>query len=55
MESDLRQKLVDIKDELTEIIPQLEWELEETSICELKEARIVIWSKIQELDLVNNE
>jgi hypothetical protein len=51
MESDLRQQLVDIKDKITEIIPKLEWELEETSIEELREAKIIIWWKVQELDL----
>lgn len=52
MNENLRQELVDIKDKLTEIIPKLEWELETSSIDELNESKIIIGSKIHELDVV---
>jgi dynactin complex subunit len=54
MESDLRDRLADINDELKEIIPQLEWKLDETEIAEVKEARIMLGSTVHLLDIEEN-
>ena len=56
MEDEIRQELVDIKDMLTDIIPKIEENniLDNEGLNELKETRIVIWSKIQEIDLNSN-
>lgn len=53
MAEDLRQELVDIKDNLTDIIPKLEavW-LDHASVSELNEAKIIVGWKIKEIDLM---
>ena len=54
MKKTTRQKLVEIKDKLTDILPELEDKLDHESIEEIRETRIVIGWKINELDIEEN-
>lgn len=52
----LREELKQIKDDLTEIIPKLEAEgMDHESVTDLQEAKIVIWWKIAEIDLLQEK
>lgn len=51
MEADIRQELVDIKDRLTEVIPKLDEVLDHESVEEIREVKIIVWSKIHEMDI----
>lgn len=51
--SKLRKKLVKIKDDLTDVIKAMEETnpIELEGLNELKTARIIVWSEIQEMDI----
>ena len=55
METDLRDRLADINNSLKDIIPQLEWKLDEIDITELKESRIIVGSTVHLLDIEENK
>jgi hypothetical protein len=54
MKKNIRQKLVKIKDLITDIIPELENKLDHKSVEEVRETKIILGWKINELDINEN-
>lgn len=54
MKKTIRQKLVKIKDLITDIIPELENKLDNESVEEVRETKIILGWKINELDINEN-
>lgn len=50
---ELKEKLEEIRDQLTDIIPKLEEEwMDSESVTELQEAKNIVWWKIHEINIM---